>query len=71
MSVIQMILKILRRCNVIISLLRKKWRYYGHCSQGFVKDYFGYIGDKVEVSIIIYFMLKITGFRTTKEYIRA
>jgi hypothetical protein len=51
----------------IINLLKKKWRYYGHRSLGPIRDYFGEPGDKVEVGPLVYWCLRLMGYRTTRE----
>jgi DNA-directed RNA polymerase subunit RPC12/RpoP len=41
-------------------------KYYGHRSLGFVEDYFGTVGPKIEVCWFRYYLLKIFGWRVTK-----
>ena len=55
--------------SFIVKILRKKHRYYGHRSGGYVKDYFGHEGEKIEVGVIVFWLLKLTGYKTTKETI--
>lgn len=42
-------------------------KYYLHKSLGFVDDYFGDIGPKVHTNIFRYYLMKILGYRVTKE----
>lgn len=55
--------------GTILKLLRKKWRYYGHRSLGPVRDILGEPGEKIEVGFVVYWLLRLTGYRTTRERI--
>lgn len=54
---------------MMIKILRKKYSYFGHHSCGFIADYFGEVGNKVEVGWFIYLILKLTGYKVTREKI--
>jgi len=55
--------------ELIVKITRKKHRYFGHRNCSFIGNYFGKVGDKIEVGLTVYLLLKLTGYRTSIEKI--